>query len=82
MVDELPFESARRYAATLHEVSDPASGTGDRLLLVKGAPERVLDLAAPEHSATAERLREAADRLAAEGMRVLAVARAGSRTAC
>ncbi|MDT9701344.1 cation-translocating P-type ATPase [Streptomyces sp. P17] len=62
----LPFEAARGYAAAVGHTTD-----GDRLLVVKGAPETVLpacrDL--PDHAT------EAAQSLARDGLRVLAVAR-------
>lgn len=79
LVDEMPFENSRGFAASLGRI-------GERpLLAVKGAPEVLLDQCAtvtPEPGRepvpfTAER-REAAmataGRLAAEGLRVLAVA--------
>jgi magnesium-transporting ATPase (P-type) len=39
-IDAVPFESERRYMATLHE------GADGRVLYAKGAPERILDLCA------------------------------------
>ncbi|MFP4262361.1 MAG: cation-translocating P-type ATPase [Halomonas sp.] len=36
--DAIPFESERKYMATLHEVE------GENLLLVKGAPDRLLEM--------------------------------------
>ncbi|HSP58835.1 MAG TPA: HAD-IC family P-type ATPase, partial [Halomonas sp.] len=36
--DAIPFESERKYMATLHEVD------GERLLMVKGAPDRLLEM--------------------------------------
>ncbi|HUO87036.1 MAG TPA: HAD-IC family P-type ATPase, partial [Thermoanaerobaculia bacterium] len=74
-VDLLPFEPERRLMATLHDT--PAG----RTLFVKGAPEAILALCRRQldaegrevpldlHAAT-----EAAERLAAEGLRVLAMA--------
>ncbi|SER71453.1 HAD-IC family P-type ATPase [Lentzea albida] len=59
-VDALPFSSERMFMATKH-VND--------VVYVKGAAERVLELAGLGHS-------EEADRLAAAGLRVLAVGRA------
>lgn len=59
-VDALPFSSDRMFMATKH-VND--------VVYVKGAVERVLELAGLGHSAEA-------DRLAAAGLRVLAVGRA------
>ncbi|WP_442755365.1 HAD-IC family P-type ATPase [Methylocystis sp. JAN1] len=74
-VDAIPFESEHKFMATLHEEQG-----GGRLLLVKGAPEVILahcDRQETENGA--EPLRqaywsEAADRLAAQGERVLALA--------
>jgi len=45
-IDAIPFDAAHRYMATLHH------GPGDRAcILVKGAPEAVLDLCARQRSA-------------------------------
>ena len=69
--DELPFDSRHRYMATLH---------ADGRVLVKGAPEQLIDICAYERHAAADRARDAtawhqtADRLAAQGQRVLAFA--------
>ena len=66
-VDEVPFESENRYMATLHH-----DHHGRAFVFVKGAPERVLDmcgLACDRH------WQERVDRAAAEGERVLALAR-------
>ncbi|MFT3688408.1 cation-transporting P-type ATPase [Paenirhodobacter sp.] len=41
--DTIPFDAAHRFMATLHEGPD-----GARVALVKGAPERVLDMCAVE----------------------------------
>jgi len=72
--DEIPFDSRHRYMATLHAGHEAA------FVCVKGAPERVLEMCAVERredgaaplDAAAWRLR--AETLAAEGMRVIAVA--------
>ncbi|MDO9080512.1 MAG: HAD-IC family P-type ATPase, partial [Desulfuromonadales bacterium] len=63
----IPFESERGWMATLHE-SD-----GKKLILVKGAPERVVEMcsAAP---AEVEEVLQRAITFAGEGMRVLAFA--------
>ncbi|MCU0935792.1 MAG: HAD-IC family P-type ATPase [Gammaproteobacteria bacterium] len=72
-VDEVPFESEHRYMATLHH-----DHAGHAFVLLKGAPERVLDLCARDaagqpldHAAWYARMEEAA----AAGRRVLALAR-------
>jgi Ca2+-transporting ATPase len=75
LIDELPFESGRRYMATLHEKN------GERLLFVKGAVEQVLEMSrwmlAPEGRVDLDPapIRRMAEDLAAQGMRVLAFAR-------
>ncbi|MER7838111.1 cation-translocating P-type ATPase [Streptomyces sp. NPDC096040] len=63
--EDLPFEAARGYAAAVGR-----SGDEPHLLVVKGAPETVLPACSepPEHAS------ESAQALAAEGLRVLAVA--------
>ena len=65
-LDVIPFESERQLMATLHGGPD-----GDGRILVKGAPEAV---ARRCDGLDAEALRAEVERLAAEGMRVLAVA--------
>ena len=73
--DEIPFDARHRFMATLHRDRDD-----ETFIVIKGAPERILDMCALERSGTGERpidrqsWREAADRLAAEGQRVLAFA--------
>jgi calcium-translocating P-type ATPase len=74
LVAEVPFESERRYAATFH------AGTGPRLVCVKGAPERIAELCdrqlGPDGDEPIDRagLQEAESAMAAEGLRVLAMA--------
>ncbi|MGW5427254.1 HAD-IC family P-type ATPase [Streptomyces sp. NPDC004059] len=62
---DLPFEAARGYAAAVGR-----SGDGPLVLVVKGAPETVL----PACSGLPEHASEAAQALARDGLRVLAVA--------
>jgi magnesium-transporting ATPase (P-type) len=78
-VDAIPFTSEERYMATAHRAE------GGQVLYVKGAPERVLGMCraewTPDGKPGEERFDVAdwgrrADALAAEGQRVLAVARA------
>ena len=67
----LPFESDRGYMATLHR-----NGAG-KVILVKGALEKVLDLCtscAESQPLRTREILETADRFAGEGMRVLAMA--------
>lgn len=61
----MPFEAARGYAAAVGR-----SGDGPPVLVVKGAPETVL----PACSGPCTHASEAAHNLAADGLRVLAVA--------
>ncbi|MDP3813791.1 HAD-IC family P-type ATPase [Pseudomonas sp.] len=75
-LDELPFDSTRQYMATLHEIE------GARIVCVKGAVEKLLascasmlDAHGHEVPLTAETVHAEATRLAASGLRVLAVAR-------
>ena len=63
----IPFESERGWMATLHE-----SG-GKKLILVKGAPERVVEMCSAEPALVEEVLQRAIT-FAGEGMRVLAFA--------
>ncbi len=72
-LDTVPFSSERRFMATLHP----------GVVYVKGAVERVLDLCAGEllpgggvRPLDRRAAQEAADRLGAQGLRVLAFARA------
>jgi Ca2+-transporting ATPase len=77
-LDEVPFDSAVKYMATLHPLGD--EGT---LLVVKGAPDvvlarcdrtRVPDGTEPLDGAGRQRAQEANDELGRQGLRVLAVA--------
>jgi magnesium-transporting ATPase (P-type) len=74
-IDAIPFESEHRFMATLH------GGAAGEFLLVKGAPEVILahcDRQATRAGAPMaldrRHFEEAADRLAAQGERVLALA--------
>jgi magnesium-transporting ATPase (P-type) len=75
-IDAIPFESEHKFMATLH-----TSSSGRNILFVKGAPEVILDHCDRQqtisgHPAPLDRAHfsEQADRLAAQGERVLAVA--------
>jgi len=73
-VDAIPFESEHRFMATLHH-----DHAGQAFVLLKGAPERVLDLC--QSDASGQALDHAAwnarmDAAARAGQRVLALARA------
>ncbi|WP_437535333.1 HAD-IC family P-type ATPase [Sorangium sp. So ce726] len=67
-VDVVPFSSERQLMATLHEVPG-----GDRVIFMKGAPEAVLGRAAIGEAGRAQVMAQV-EAMAAQGMRVLAVA--------
>jgi Ca2+-transporting ATPase len=73
-LDSIPFESERRFAATLNNIE------GEQRAFVKGAPEKVLDMcsrmASPEGDGIldSDMISRQARSLANEGYRVLAVA--------
>ncbi len=76
-VDAMPFDSDRRYMATLHR-----DGSGRIVAYVKGAVERLLDMAADELRADgsvtpvdAGATHARADELAGKALRVLAMGR-------
>lgn len=72
--NEIPFESERRFMATLHESEEQS------VAFVKGGPEKVLSLCAKQAKGDAEEAldedfwKEKAGELAKEGNRVLALA--------
>ncbi len=75
-VDLIPFESERRWMASLHR--DPE---GDHLLLLKGAPERILEMCSSVATGDGETMeldREGwssrVEEVAGEGYRLLALA--------
>ena len=76
-LDEVPFDSRHRCMATLHRGAD-----GTRFVIVKGAPERLLEMAGGVRAAEGEWpldpafWQQAAEELAGYGQRVLALARA------
>ncbi|WP_145429490.1 cation-translocating P-type ATPase [Symmachiella dynata] len=71
--DEIPFASELQYMATLHH-----NHSGHALIYLKGSPETVLSRCAHEWSSDSPldivTWRETADSMAADGLRVLAVA--------
>lgn len=76
-VDAIPFESQHQYMATVHDL-----GAGRRALYIKGAVEAILarsgaslDPAGRPVSLDADAVHAAADRMAGDGLRVLAFAR-------
>ena len=74
-IDAIPFESEHRFMATLHKDSG-----GKEMLLVKGAPEAILDACDRQQIADGnaplnrDHFMKASDQLAAQGERVLALA--------
>jgi magnesium-transporting ATPase (P-type) len=75
-IDAIPFESEHRFMATLHQ-----DAAGKQFLLVKGAPEVILDHCdrqatggGPAVSIERAHFLQASDGLAAQGERVLALA--------
>jgi magnesium-transporting ATPase (P-type) len=74
-LDEIPFDAAHRYMATLHHSHD-----GSAFACVKGAPERIVEMCDCQATAAAEAPLEVAfwaqatEALAREGGRVLALA--------
>ena len=76
-IDAIPFESEHKFMATLHQ-----SGEGKQFLLVKGAPEVILERCTLQQTPNGQpvpldrgRFTKEADRLASQGERVLALAR-------
>lgn len=77
---EIPFDSATKYMATMHELSaadcqkwlglSSVTTPSVRIICLKGAPERVIGLTPQPHAAWLSQ----ADALAARGMRVLGLA--------
>lgn len=78
LVGMIPFEPEQRYSATFHlwrEPGDPPGRTPEEwLLVVKGAPERILSLCTELDTREQELLLQSAETLAADGYRVLALA--------
>jgi magnesium-transporting ATPase (P-type) len=75
-IDAIPFESEHKFMATLHKAAD-----GKELLLVKGAPEVILEHCDRQQMSGGEpkpidrkQFMQASDKLAGQGERVLALA--------
>jgi magnesium-transporting ATPase (P-type) len=74
-IDAIPFESEHRFMATLHK-----DAAGKHFLLVKGAPEVILDhcdrqaITDGAEPTDRDHFERASDKLAAQGERVLALA--------
>ncbi len=80
MIDMIPFESARRFMASLHE--DPE---GENVVYIKGAPERLLEMCSRQCMQQGDRPLDRDDWLQREkdladgGHRVLAMAKGRAR---
>lgn len=73
-LDSIPFDSRHKYMATLHRISQPdAKSTGKRLIVIKGAPERIVAMSELSASEREEQKQHIA-RIAAAGQRVLGFA--------
>lgn len=68
-VDEIPFDASYRYMASLHR--GPA---GEAVAFIKGAPERVLEMADAGDAAQRARWERALAHAASQGQRLLAFA--------
>jgi magnesium-transporting ATPase (P-type) len=74
-LDEIPFDAVHRFMATLHD-----QHADTNLMLIKGAPERILQMCDSARSASGAQPLDreawwlAAEKLAAQGRRVLAFA--------
>jgi magnesium-transporting ATPase (P-type) len=75
-IDAIPFESEHKFMATLHKTA-----AGAEMLLVKGAPEVILEhcdrqqtVAGQQVSLTSDYFMQASDKLAGQGERVLGFA--------
>jgi len=81
LVDQIPFDSKQRYSASVH------TWNGKKTAFVKGAPERVVrmcdSMAGPDGPVQMdeEKVLREAERMAEEGLRVLAMARADDKQA-
>lgn len=77
-LDEIPFDSAHKFMATLHEAEDGVES--ERAILVKGAPERLIEMADAVLTADGkapidrDQWHQRVDELAARGERVLGFA--------
>ncbi|MFZ9407275.1 MAG: cation-translocating P-type ATPase, partial [Burkholderiaceae bacterium] len=71
-VDEWPFDAQRRCMSTLHAACQDSAGRW--LQITKGAPEAVLAMCGEGPAEGLQEALQAASRLAAQGLRVLAVA--------
>lgn len=66
-IDVIPFDSARRFSASLN------THRGENFLFAKGAPETILSFSQNLKEEEKEKIKQKADLLAKKGMRVLGV---------
>ncbi|MBI4135397.1 HAD-IC family P-type ATPase [Candidatus Uhrbacteria bacterium] len=74
-LDEVPFDSARKWSATLHRVARPQTlgGLAANMLYVRGAPEKILEAAKITAGERRKWLKEIEEKTG-QGKRLLAVA--------
>ncbi len=65
-INEIPFSSNLKYMATVHKMN------GHEKLIVKGAPEKIFAMCDAQDNI--ERFKRLADKMASDGLRILAVA--------
>lgn len=74
-IDSIPFESEKRLMVTLHE-----ENSSSNVIYVKGSPEKIIDMSAFQYDGNkkteleAEKILEAASKMASSGLRVIAMA--------
>lgn len=74
-LDSIPFESEKRFMATLHE-----NENGSNILYVKGSPEKIVNMCRLQYNGQEEvelqagELLSAAEKMASRGLRVIAMA--------
>ncbi len=66
-IDEIPFQSESRFMATLH--TSPAG----KIVLVKGAPEKILSFCAPLKEQEKEAVAQVMEKMTQDALRLLAV---------
>jgi Ca2+-transporting ATPase len=79
---EIPFDSEKKYMATLHEVRSKKNEIQrvQRVIFIKGAPEKILDMSSCSPAKRKE-LKAQYDKLTGQGLRVLALAYKNTRSA-
>lgn len=88
-VDEVPFETEKRFSASIHEVSAKnGDGEQQRFVFIKGAPEAILQMCSQQKNGNGEvvslnrsAIEEQHQQLTSSGLRVLAMATGSGDTA-